>query len=64
MGGLLSKSSSASKWWRAEDTLSALPQQRAFAQSGYVPEPQLKAESVRCVRAASRNPTAPEARAN
>lgn len=64
VGGLLPKASCDPKWWRAEDKLSALPQQRAFAQSGYVPEPHLKAERVRFVRASSRNPTAPDARAD
>lgn len=38
VGGLLPKASSDPKWWRAEDAPSALPQQRAFAQAGYVPE--------------------------
>ena len=64
VGGLLPKASTDPKWWRAEDTPSAPPQQRAFAQAGYVPEPELKTERVRFVRAASRSPSASDARAD
>lgn len=49
VGGLLPKASTDPKWWRAEDAPSAPPQQRAFAQAGYVPEPELKTERA-CAR--------------
>ncbi|MNJ42451.1 hypothetical protein D3C77_374220 [compost metagenome] len=63
VGGLLPKASADLKWWRVEDSPSALPQQRAFAAAGYVPEPEMRAERVRFVRSASRNPSAPSAQA-
>lgn len=53
VGGLLPKASNNLLWWRAEDAVSAQPQQRAFAQSGFSPLPELRAERVRFVRAAS-----------
>ncbi|MGO4410049.1 MULTISPECIES: DUF7662 domain-containing protein [unclassified Brevundimonas] len=50
VGGLLPKASADLKWWRVVDAPSALPQQRAFAQAGFTPEPDLRAERVRFVR--------------
>lgn len=49
--GLLPKASNDLLWWRAEDAASAQPQQRAFAQSGFTPKPELRAERVRFIRA-------------
>ncbi len=63
VGGLLPKASTDLKWWRVEDTPSALPQQRAFAAAGYVPQPELKAERVRFVRSASPAPSVSDVRA-
>lgn len=53
VGGLLPKASNNLQWWRAEDADSAQPQQRAFAQSGFSPLPELRAERVRFVRASA-----------
>ena len=50
VGGLLPKASANPGWWRVEHASSAPPQQRAFAEAGYAPEPELKAERVRFVR--------------
>lgn len=50
VGGLLPKAAADPGWWRVEHTSSAPPQQRAFAEAGYAPEPELKAERVRFVR--------------
>lgn len=50
--GFLPKASADLKWWRAEDVPSS-PQQRAFAQAGFTPEPQLRAERVRFVRSSA-----------
>lgn len=63
VGGLLPKASADLKWWRVEDSPSALPQQRAFAAAGYVPEPEMRAERVRFVRLTSRTPPAPDGQA-
>lgn len=55
LGGLLPKASANPQWWRVDGAASAPPQQRAFAQAGYRPEPELRAERVRFIqfRAAS-----------
>ncbi|MNS31442.1 hypothetical protein D3C72_634990 [compost metagenome] len=53
VGGFLPKASADMKWWRVEDAPSAMPQQRAFAQAGFTPEPELRAEKVRFVRSGS-----------
>ena len=60
VGGLLPKASNDLQWWCAEAAATAAPQQRAFAQAGYTPEPNLRAERVLFVRSTSQ---APEARA-
>lgn len=51
--GFLPKASTDLLWWRAEDAASAQPQQRAFAQAGFTPKPELRAERVRFIRSAS-----------
>ncbi|MGH7028053.1 DUF7662 domain-containing protein [Brevundimonas sp.] len=51
VGGLLLKASNDPLWWRVEDADTAPPQQRAFAQAGFTPRPELRAERVLFVRA-------------
>lgn len=50
VGGLLPKASNDPLWWRVEDADTAPPQQRAFAQAGFTPRPELRAERVIFVR--------------
>jgi hypothetical protein len=51
VGGLLPKAANDLQWWRAEAAANAAPQQRAFAQAGFSPRPEFRAERVRFVRA-------------
>ncbi|WOB79921.1 toxin-antitoxin system, antitoxin component [Brevundimonas nasdae] len=50
VGGILPKAATADGWWRAEPAEPLMPQHIAFADAGFVAEPQTRAETVHFVR--------------
>ncbi|QTN18158.1 toxin-antitoxin system, antitoxin component [Brevundimonas sp. AJA228-03] len=50
VGGILPKAATTDGWWRADPSGPEMPQHVAFADAGFVAEPQTRAETVRFVR--------------
>ncbi|MGK2254801.1 MAG: hypothetical protein ACI8Y6_000086 [Brevundimonas sp.] len=50
VGGILPKAAAADGWWRADPSGPLGPQHIAFADAGFIAEPQMRAEIVRFVR--------------
>lgn len=50
VGGILPKAATLDGWWRADPSGSRMPQHVAFAEAGFVAEPQMRTETVRFVR--------------
>lgn len=58
VGGILPKAATIDDWWRCDPSGLQKPQHVAFADAGFVAEPQTRAETVRFVRVTpdGRNP--------
>lgn len=50
VGGILPKAAAVDAWWRANPSGPLMPQHMAFADAGFVAEPQMRAEFVRFLR--------------
>lgn len=50
VGGILPKAATMDGWWRADPLRPQMPQHVAFADAGFVAEPQTRAETVRFIR--------------
>ncbi len=50
VGGILPKAATTDGWWRGDPSAPQMPQHVAFADAGFVAEPQTRAETVRFVR--------------
>ena len=50
VGGILPKAATVDGWWRADPLGPQMPQHVAFADAGFVAEPQARAEIVHFVR--------------
>ncbi|MDI1281763.1 toxin-antitoxin system, antitoxin component [Brevundimonas sp.] len=50
VGGILPKAAAVDGWWRADPSGQLMPQHIAFADAGFVAEPQARAETVHFVR--------------
>ena len=50
VGGILPKAAAVDGWWRADPSAPLMPQHIAFADAGFVAEPQMRSEIVRFVR--------------
>lgn len=50
VGGILPKAAAVDGWWRADPSGPVMPQHIAFADAGFVAEPQTRAETVHFVR--------------
>ncbi len=50
VGRILPKAAAVDGWWRADPTGPLRPQHIAFADAGFIAEPQMRAEIVRFVR--------------
>lgn len=51
VAGILPKAARAEAWWRPEPGATAMPQQLALADAGFLAEPNIRTETVRFVRA-------------
>ena len=50
VGGILPKAATMDGWWRGDPSAPQMPQHVAFADAGFVAEPQTRAETVRFIR--------------
>lgn len=57
IGGILPKAATLAQWWRPDPAGRFMPQHVAFADAGFVAEPQTGAETVRFVRSEASTPT-------
>lgn len=55
VGGILPKAAAVDGWWRADPSEPLMPQHIAFADAGFVAEPQTRAETVHFVRTDAAN---------
>lgn len=56
VGGILPKAAAMDGWWRPEPSGPLMPQHIAFADAGFVAEPQTRAETVHFVRTTTASP--------
>jgi hypothetical protein len=50
VGGILPKAATSDGWWRPDPSGPLMPQHTAFADAGFIAEPQSRSETVRFVR--------------